>query len=411
MSKQQGAAALPISVMLLFVATLILIIVSRTTLMEQRISGNEIRAIQAHQAAQAGVDHALAYMQGYGNGRGIDRVLPYDQADIISQTPGVLENQASYIVWYCDPITNPPADTCSSSPPTVPPTCGTNFTNRDNFPIPLIFSCGWSDDGLARKNIVVSVSSVPSLPVGNVEYPLISGGAVTLSGSATVANYYDDRIILSGGDYDAHSSAGHLYLRSPLTHAAPTREQLEAPDKNDCGILTPTDTACSKPYYSLQADEQNIYSVGKLKDLDNNANFFERVFCMDFDTYTQSMPLDRTPPLRADTLDGIKGEVVVLSGNQTIGGGNIGTPEQPVVIIIDGDLELSGNPKIYGVVYVRGNVTRATGTATIVGSLISEKPLDFGAGSISLIYDPETISNASNLGLPGVVSGSWRDWL
>lgn len=120
MSNQNGAAALPISVMLLFVATLILIVVSRTTLMEQRISGNEIRAIQAHQAAQAGVDLALAYMQGDGNGRGIDQVEPDDQADIITQTPGVLGNQASYLVWYCDPITNPPEDTCSLSPPQPP---------------------------------------------------------------------------------------------------------------------------------------------------------------------------------------------------------------------------------------------------------------------------------------------------
>lgn len=257
----------------------------------------------------------------------------------------------------------------------------------------------------------MSVSSIPSLPSGTVEYPLISGGEVTLSGSASVANYFDDRIILSGGDYDAHSSAGHLYLRSPLAHVSPTRAKLEDPEHNDCGVLTPADTSCPDPYYSLQADEQNIYSIGKLKDLAGNEKLFERIFCMDFDTYTQSMPLDHDPPLEVDDLDGIKGEVVVLNGNQTINGGEIGTPELPVVLIIDGDLILSGGPKIYGVVYVKGSVTRATGQATIVGSLISENGLDFGAGTYTVIYDPDTISNASSLGLPGVVSGSWRDWL
>ena len=60
---QRGVAALPISVLLLFVAALVLIAVSKTTLMEQRISGNEIRARQALQAAQAGISHAAAYMK------------------------------------------------------------------------------------------------------------------------------------------------------------------------------------------------------------------------------------------------------------------------------------------------------------------------------------------------------------
>ena len=63
---QRGVAALPISVLLLFVAALVLIAVSKTTLMEQRISGNEIRARQAMQAAQAGISHAAAYMKSGG---------------------------------------------------------------------------------------------------------------------------------------------------------------------------------------------------------------------------------------------------------------------------------------------------------------------------------------------------------
>lgn len=66
------------SVLLLFIAALVLIAVSRTTLMEQRISGNEIRVRQALQAGQAGISHAMAYMKAGG----IDRVSPTDQADL-----------------------------------------------------------------------------------------------------------------------------------------------------------------------------------------------------------------------------------------------------------------------------------------------------------------------------------------
>ena len=68
--SQRGSAALPMGVLLLFIAALILIAVSRTTLMEQRMSGNEIRTRQALQAAQAGVDQALAYMRAGGIDQG-----------------------------------------------------------------------------------------------------------------------------------------------------------------------------------------------------------------------------------------------------------------------------------------------------------------------------------------------------
>ena len=426
-NRHRGAAALPISILILFVATLVLIAVSRTAMMEQRVSANDIRARQAHQAAQAGIDHALAYMQGNENGRGIDRRTGQDddgpdgKADIITPAPFPPQQQAKYRVTYCDPAKNfdlgkneilegfcPPPPLTE----TMPTQCGEGFTDTEGFKFPLILSCGWSDDDRhAKKFIVVSVSAGPSLPKDNVEYPLISGGAVTLSGSASVANYFDDRIILTGGDYDTQSSAGHMYLRNPLEHNSPTRSELEDPEHNDCGVLTPEVISCSHPYYSLKADEQNILSIGNLQDLAENEKLFEKIFCMDFDSYAEKMPVEHDPPLAADDLDGIKGEVVVLTGNQTINGGDIGTPELPVILIIDGDLIMSGGPKIYGVVYVRGSITRATGQATIVGSLIAEEGVDFGAGTYTVIYDPETISNASNLGVPGFVSGSWRDWL
>ena len=155
---QRGVAALAISVLLLFVAALILIAVSKTTTMEQRVSGNEIRAIQAHQAAQAGVDHALAYMKGDGTGRGIDRrksdgTLGSDGiADIITPIP-FSENPATYTVTYCDPDPDPDLN-CESTPIT----CGSGFVETGKFSIPLILSCGWSDDRLANKSFTKSSS-------------------------------------------------------------------------------------------------------------------------------------------------------------------------------------------------------------------------------------------------------------
>ncbi|MCO5761939.1 MAG: PilX N-terminal domain-containing pilus assembly protein, partial [Chromatiaceae bacterium] len=102
--SQRGAAALPVGVLLLFIAALVLIAVARTTLMEQRISANEIRVRQALQAAQAGISHAMAYLQAGG----IDRVSPTQQADAI--TPLTLPSGASYQVYFCDPSPTPRPD-------------------------------------------------------------------------------------------------------------------------------------------------------------------------------------------------------------------------------------------------------------------------------------------------------------
>ena len=56
-----------------------------------------------------------------------------------------------------------------------------------------------------------------------------------------------------------------------------------------------------------------------------------------------------------------------------------------------GDLSASGNLTVYGNVSVQGDVA--------------------GTGSLDIIFDPFAISNAKKLGKPGLLSGSWRDWL
>ena len=172
--SQRGAAALPISVLLLFAATLVLIAVSRTALMEQRISGNEIRTRQAFQAALAGISHAMAYMKGGGIDRngGADNI-----ADSI--TPLSLTNGASYSVYYCDPSPSsppnpyPPIDACES----LPPPCQSGFTTVAKFSNPLVLACGWSDDLVAKQAMVVSLSRAATLNDAP-DCPVISKGSV-----------------------------------------------------------------------------------------------------------------------------------------------------------------------------------------------------------------------------------------
>jgi len=63
MKKSRGSAVLLTVLMLLVMMTMMIFYNSRVTTYEQRISGNDSRAKQAHHAAEAGVSHAMRYFK------------------------------------------------------------------------------------------------------------------------------------------------------------------------------------------------------------------------------------------------------------------------------------------------------------------------------------------------------------
>ena len=393
-----GSTVLPISVLLLFLSTLILIAVSKVTLTDQRLSGNEIRTRQALQAAQAGIAHAVAYM----NNGGVDHDGD-EAADTLLMT-NPLPNGASGAVVYCDPDTPVPENACAATTPA----CGAALTDSSKFNIPLLLACGRSDDGLAVQAVVVKTSGAPGANPLNIVSPLISGGSVTLSGSASVANYYSDEIIISKNQYEALSNAGKIYLRNDVAHPTPTTMPPPPTQQNICNA--PCDPDETVPYMSLGENQQQIMAIGLDESLGDDA-MFEKYFCMNLQDYKTNVAYPYDPPLTAGQLDGMKGKAVVFEGDLALSGGVIGTQQQPMVIVVDGNLTLNGSPEIHGVVYVTGSITKGTGVATIYGSIIAQQNLDFGAGNLTIVYDKQAITNAAKIGRPGITSGSWRDWL
>ncbi|MCC7276738.1 MAG: pilus assembly PilX N-terminal domain-containing protein [Chromatiaceae bacterium] len=218
---------MPIAVILLFLASLVLIVVSRTTLMEQRISANEIRSSQALQGAQAGVDRALAYMQTKG-GIDKDKNGTVDNVSLIATLDGKNDR---YSFKFCDPDISPPADACPlTSPhgintwlkcePGQPKEEETNLTNPDKFATPMVLSCGWSDDSIANRPIVITFTSAPFL-AETPDNPITGKGALNVSGSATVTNYYTNLTIWTGEAFTSIGNSGKTFVRNP-TVSPPT---------------------------------------------------------------------------------------------------------------------------------------------------------------------------------------------
>ena len=407
-NPQRGSAALPMGVLLLFIAALILIAVSRTTLMEQRMSGNEIRTRQALQAAQAGIDQALAYMRAGGIDQG-PTTGGDGKADTISALS--LPSGASFQVYYCNPAPDPlpdpypPVNACEI----LPATCGPDFKNSEMFRTPLVLACGVSDDGLGRQAIVVNLSGAPSMAT-TPENPVISKGAINVQGSATIVNYYNNLTIWTGDPFSSVGAAGKTFVRNPsIPQPAIT---VEPPDQPNTCVLT-LDT---KESYICMTDKtvrgpdiiDDDVTLGNLTDVE----LFQRFFGTDFITYRDSIASRVVTSAETSTLANINNQAIVITGSTAnVSLPSMGTRDKPVVVIIEGNWAQGGNSTIYGVVYVMGNVD-VQGNVEVRGNVTVEGVVG-GTGSLDIIYDPFALhdNRIRRLGKAGQLSGSWRDWL
>jgi hypothetical protein len=129
----------------------------------------------------------------------------------------------------------------------------------------------------------------------------------------------------------------------------------------------------------------------------------------------KSIPIADIVTSTASDASGANGKSIVITGNPDVTlSGNMGTRENPVTLIIDGNLKLTGSTTIYGIVYVKGILFQGGGNITVYGSVIaggSVDPSGGGGGSFKIIFDPLAINRAANnTGKPGWTPGSWRDW-
>jgi hypothetical protein len=402
--KQAGAVTLLTSVMIMLLATILVVAVSRTTLMEQRISGNEIRTRMAHEAAEAGLNFGLAYLTQTSQGgatvpMGADKNKNGD-ADYISLTT-LTGTQNKYSVAFCDPTQDlsnvrcpdaPGAVTCTAAPPTY-------------FRTPRIVACGWSDDGLGRAMLSQGMGTVPAIS-NPVTMPLTSKGAVDVQGSATITNYYNNLTVWSGGSLSNIGNSGKTFVRNP--NVPPPASSVPPP--------TPPSACSSSDDYVCLTDKNStgpdvIDADPSLSNLTPAILFnlyFGQVDAAAYSANVASMA--DVAPGNVGTLNGVKQESFVVTGsitdNMTF---TIGSRDQPVVMIVDGNWTGGGNTTVYGIVYVRGNIA-LTGTKTVYGGMVVEGDVA-GTGSLDIIYDPLVSDNAANnVGRAGAIPGSWRDW-
>lgn len=381
--RQRGAIALFMTVIILLAVTLTVIFTARTASMEQRMSANEVRAKQAANAAQAGLERAVAYVQGGGT----------DVTQLFSANFATDGMTYRARLWDPDPDAAPPQ--CPENPAAM----GTN--NPDSTRSTLIYSCGWSDDLSARKVVTMLVQAGPSVgyPPTN---PLISKGSVDTNGRARVFNLFNNLTIWTGGVLDVTGNPGNTFVRNPDFPRPDISDPLPNEPAN-CGVHTAyvctTDANVTGP--------DMIHSDLSLSSLTSD-EFFENFMGLSKADYRNTVATVKQPN---DDLSNVGGQVIWIDGNPSVSiGGQIGTRTNPVILVINGDANTSGNTVLYGIFYVTGDLT-VTGTPKFYGSSIIEGEVDKAGGTPYFIFDPLAAGGASELGQRSTVPGTWRDWL
>ena len=385
--NNQGFVTLTISLILLIAVTLISMFSVKSISLENKIANNSYRSDIALQAAEASVASAFNYLSvdpDVDGDNAIDSVFDTD-GDGIGDNNEMDISSARAVI-------------------TVDDMSGGEMTLMQ------IRSIGFSDDNSARRVISLVVANVDPLP-NTPNNPMTTRGAVVINGSATVHNPEGHSTIWSGNDIDMGSN------NSTATNVADPGDA-GYPGCMDTPMTCDTVSSSNRLTAGLDIIEHDS-SLGALTPAEMFINFFG----MDPVTYRDSMiSIDSTPGTINDDAHLANYEVIWVEGDATINNITMGCTSaqnganvcpvaetKPSVLIINGDLELSGTVQLYGIVFVMGNLD-ASANATIHGAIISAGNLsNSGGGSLDVWYNSDILAGLDRAGPLTGVAGSWRD--
>jgi len=113
------------------------------------------------------------------------------------------------------------------------------------------------------------------------------------------------------------------------------------------------------------------------------------------------------------------GRVIWVQGPATIESNMVwGTADQPVMLVVQGDLTVSGGLQLFGVLYLRNGAgddslwTTNAGSTRIHGAVVVEGNLSMaGATAPTIVFNPGVLSTINvKQGSLVRIPGSWRDF-
>lgn len=423
--RQAGAASLVVVMVLFFVISMVAAYTNRNLIFEQRTSANQYRATRALEAADAGVEWAVALLNT-GRITGScstststadttfrQRYLDIDPAggNITARKrsggedllPSCVYNGAN---WNCDC----PADAAPSL--TAPSAAGTYPAFR------VRFRTIGSQPGVVH----IDVNGCTALSEDCLKFP---GEATPGEGRATV-----HAVVALRNAMMAMPSAA-LTVRSTVNSTASLGLFNTRAIDGVQNLTVHAGGASSLPAGRLVGPAgtpgaNTVFdSDPKIAALATGDRFFHNVFGMSRNTYRDqpgSIVMDCsvvacTAAQLRDKAGLNPGRVFWVIGDLALdSAGDIGTPDAPLVLQVTGNLTFSADAKVHGLVYSHATSAATPGSWTgagagsIVGGAMSEGSFA-GTATTDIVYDRDVLTRLRTMTGSFVrVPGSWKDF-
>ena len=361
--RLSGAATLFLTIVLLAVSALIIIFTANYGKLQSKSIANINRNQQAFEAAQAGIEFGINYLNTNNSTILASPVGGYIPAYSDSNTTNVSQaNGSSYTISYENPIAS-------------------------NYELIKVTSVGTSDDGTSTHTVSQLVQ-FGSMLLNPPTVPLTSKGSISLGGNSQIINTYTNDTVISGAGVSINGSASTILSSGTSSTAGNIQSDIQ---QNDGTLSSISDTDFFSNYFGLEP-----------ASIKSSAEHY----------YTNSNSTNY-----GATISGLSGTSIWIdqtAGQATINGSiTVGTSANPVLLIINGDVKFTGNVTIYGYVYILGSTTTdLSGNVQIIGSMATADQLS-ATGSIQVVYSPTVLSNLQNNGSMryyAKIPGSWKDF-
>ena len=353
--KHDGAATFVMSIIIVMLTVLLMIFAGNFGSLTSKSTANVLRNDQAFNAAQAGLDYGIAFVQGNYGTVTANPVSGYINYSIARVT---LANNASFVVS----ITNPTAS---------------------NYSLLTITSTGTGNDATSTRVIMQQTY----LQSNNITFTAVSGGNVTFVGGSKLTNTLTNLNLQTGGTFTINNGAA-TYTSSGQSS---TQGNIKSDVKQNVAALQ----GMTEPQFFqtvVGASEASVQAQAQA----SGTNYNNAVAGGDY----------------SQTLKGKSGVTIFITQSSvSLGQGvTIGTAANPVTIIVEGDLTIANGVTIYGYVYSSAPSAgfNLAGGAAMTGGIASYGVMNISNG-FQLTYSniSKIAGGASTL---GKISGSWKDF-
>lgn len=411
--RQRGAATLIVVVVLFFILALVTAYAGRNLIFEQRTSVNNQRTAQAFEAAESGIDFAIALLSG---GR-VDaacasttdvafdtfrhRHLTQD-ANGNYTTPGAQAGlRPSCMLLSAGASCSCPT---SGAPTLIAPVGGLAPTFQVRF------------DTVGDPGIVRAVSRGCS-----------SMGSECYASASTKADSIAEVSVLLGlNSALATPPTAALTVRNGLNanNGTLTVVNSDAPSRGVTidagGAITNDGSVRLSSVPGTPGSSSVLANDTSLAALGSADRMFVTVFGMDRATHRSQPAAVRVTcsgncaTQIAQAVSRNPGRAIWVQGAATIDSAQVwGTAAEPVMLLVSGDLTVAANLQLTGVLYLQGDSTTwATnaGSTLIQGAVVAEGNLSVQGGP-TIVFDPGVLRTINQTqGSLVRIPGSWRDF-